>query len=208
MIIEPRVESYISSLQPKPDAVLAEIEALAEKRSFPIVGRQAGILLGMLARVMGARRVLELGSGFGYSALWFARAIPADGKVICTDLSRDNRELAMGYFRTAGVEARVEFLVGDALQIARGLSGTFDIIFNDIDKEYYPESVETAVRLLRTGGLFITDNALWDGKVADDDVNDATTEGVRSFNRIIFSRPELESIILPVHDGLAVCRKR
>jgi predicted O-methyltransferase YrrM len=208
MIVEPRVESYITSLQPQADAVLAAMEALAERRSFPIIGRQAGTLMGILARLIGARRVLELGSGYGYSALWFARAVPADGKVVCTDLSRDNRELALGYFRTAGVDSRVEFLVGDALETARTLKGPFDIIFNDIDKEYYPDSVETAVRLLRPGGLFITDNALWYGKVADEDVNDATTEAIRAFNRAIFSRPELESIILPVHDGLAVCRRK
>ena len=208
MIVEPRVESYIASLHPQADAVLAAMEALAERRSFPIIGRQAGTLLGMLARVMGARRVLEMGSGFGYSALWFARALPDEGRVVCTDLSRDNRDLAMGYFRTAGVEAKTEFLVGDALDLVRGQKGFFDIIFNDIDKEYYPESIEAAVPLLRPGGLFITDNALWNGKVADDNVNDATTESVRSFNRAIFSRPDLESVILPVRDGLAVCRRK
>jgi predicted O-methyltransferase YrrM len=208
MIIDPHVETYIASLQPQADPVLAAMEALAERRSFPIIGRHAGTLLGMLTRLMGARRVLELGSGFGYSALWFARAMGREGRVVCTDLSRDNRDLALGYFRTAGVEAAIEFLVGDALELARMQSGPFDIVFNDIDKEYYPDSVDIAVPLLRPGGLFITDNALWSGKVADDDRNDATTEAVRSFNRLVFSRPDLESVILPLRDGLAVCRRK
>ncbi len=208
MIVNPDVESYIASLQPQPDPVLAGMEALAERRSFPIVGRHAGSLLAMLARLMDAHRVLELGSGYGYSALWFARAMPQDGRVVCTDLSRDNRDLALGYFRGAGVEAKIEFLVGDALEIARGQTGQFDIVFNDIDKEYYPDAVDIAVPLLRHGGLFITDNALWSGKVADADVKDATTESVRAFNRMVFSHTDLESVILPVRDGLAVCRRK
>jgi len=198
----------MASLDAQPDPVLAAMEALAERRRFPIVGRQAGSFMAMLARLMGARRVLEMGSGYGYSALWFARAIPEDGKVICTDLSADNRDLAQGYFRTAGVEKKIEFHVGDALAFARAQKGGFDIVFNDIDKHDYPASIEVAVSLLRPGGLFITDNALWSGKVADEEAKDATTESVRAFNRGVFSRPDLESVLLPVHDGLAVCRRR
>ncbi len=208
MIVDPRIESYIASLDGRPDPVLAEMEALAERRSFPIIGRHMGALVAMLARSVGARRVLELGSGYGYSAVWFARALPSDGRVTCTDLSRDNRDLALGYFRTAGLEERVEFLVGDALAIAGGLKGPFDIVFNDIDKEAYPASVEVAVPLLRSGGLFITDNTLWKGMVAEPGHSDRTTEAVRAFNRLVFSRQDLESVILPVRDGVTVCRKK
>lgn len=208
MIIEPRVESYVASLDVQPDPVLAAMEALAERRHFPIVGRQVGAFMAMLARLIDARRVLELGSGYGYSALWFARALPELGRVICTDLSRDNRELAMGYFRTAGQEKRIEFHVGHALEIARGLKGPFDLIFNDIDKHDYPASIDVAVPLLRPGGLFITDNSLWDGRVADESATDATTEAVRAFNRALFARSDLETVIVPLHDGLAVCRRK
>ena len=208
MIVEPRVESYIAALGASPDPVLAAMEALAERRRFPIVGRHAGSLLGLLARCIGARTVLELGSGYGYSALWFARAVPADGKVVCTDLSEDNRDLALGYFRTAGLESRIDFRVGNGLSVAREQRPGFDIVFNDIDKEDYPASVEVAVPLLRSGGLFITDNTLWRGKVADEGPGDATTEAVRAFNRLVFSRPDLESVVFPIRDGLTVCRKR
>jgi len=209
MIVEPRVESYIAALWASPDPVLAAMEALAERRRFPIVGRHAGALLGLLARCIGARRVLELGSGYGYSALWFARAMPEDGKVICSDLSADNRDLAMGYFRTAGLATRIDFRVGDGLAIAREQPpGGFDIVFNDIDKEDYPASVEAVVPLLRSGGLFITDNTLWKGKVAEDGAADETTEAVRAFNKMVFSRPDLESIIFPIRDGLTLCRKK
>jgi predicted O-methyltransferase YrrM len=208
MIVDPHVESYIASLNGESDHVLSAMEALAERKKFPIVGHHSGSLLAMLARCIGARRVLELGSGYGYSAVWFARALPEDGTVTCTDLSADNRELARGYFRTAGLERKIEFLVGDALAIARDQQGPFDIVFNDIDKEAYPVTVEVAVRLLRSGGLFITDNSLWSGKVADPSVTDSTTEAIRAFNRQVFSHKELEAVIVPIRDGLAVCRKK
>jgi predicted O-methyltransferase YrrM len=208
MIVEPRIEAYIDSLGAQPDPVLAAMEALAERRHFPIVGRHLGSLLSLFAHSVGARRVLELGSGYGYSALWFARALPDDGKVTCTDHSSDNRDLALGYFRTAGMEKRVEFHVGDALAIAREQKPGFDIVFNDIDKEAYVASVQLAVSLLRPGGLFITDNTLWKGKVAEDDASDAMTEAVRAFNKLVFSRPDVEAVILPVRDGVTVCRRK
>ena len=208
MIVNPRIEAYVDTLWAPPDPVLAAMEALAERRRFPIVGRHTGALLGLLARCLAARRVIELGSGYGYSALWFARAMADDGKVTCSDLSADNRDLAMGYFKTAGVETRVEFKVGNALEVARGPPPGFDIVFNDIDKEDYPAAVDVAVRLLRPGGLFITDNTLWRGKVADDGPGDTPTEAVRAFNRAVFSRPDLESIIVPIRDGLTICRRK
>jgi caffeoyl-CoA O-methyltransferase len=208
MIVDPGVQSYIDSLEGEADHVLSAMESLAERRRFPIIGHHAGSLLAMLTRCIGARRVLELGSGYGYSAVWFARALPDDGTVLCTDFSRDNRELALGYFRTAGLERKIEFLVGDALEIARGQQGPFDIVFCDIEKDAYPVTVAEALRLLRRGGLFIADNTLWSGKVADPSVTDSFTEAVRAFNRQIFSHKDLEALIIPIRDGVAVCRKK
>ncbi len=207
-IVDPLVESYIQSLDGTADPVLAEMEKLAKSKDFPIVGAQAGKLLAILARAMGAKRVLELGSGFGYSAWWFARSLPPGGRVVCTDFSKENRDLALGFLAKAGLAERVEFHVGDALEAARAQAGGFDIVFNDIDKHAYPESVKVAVSLLRPGGLFITDNALWSGKVADGKKPDETTAAVQRFNRLIFGSRELEAVILPVHDGLAVCVKK
>jgi caffeoyl-CoA O-methyltransferase len=207
-IVDPRVESYILSLDGTADPVLAEMESLAKRRGFPIVGAQAGKLLGIIVRATGARRILELGSGFGYSAWWFARSLPPSGRVICTDFSAENRKLALRFLARAGLADRIEFLVGDALEAARSQTGLFDIVFNDIDKHEYPECVQVALSLLRPGGLFITDNALWSGRVADNPAMDRTTQSVKRFNELIFGSQELEAVILPVHDGLAVCVKK
>jgi caffeoyl-CoA O-methyltransferase len=207
-IVDPRVRTYLRSLDGTADPVLEEMEELARKKGFPIVGAHAGRLLGILTRATGARRVLELGSGFGYSAWWFARSLPPGGRVVCTDYSADNRALALSFLEKAGLAERMEFLVGDALQAARALAGGFDIVFNDIDKQSYPDSVPVAVSLLRRGGLFITDNVLWSGKVAESRATDPSTLAIRRFNELLHGSAELEAVILPVHDGLAVAVKR
>jgi caffeoyl-CoA O-methyltransferase len=207
-IVDPRVRTYLRSLDGTADPVLEEMEELARKKGFPIVGAHAGRLLGILTRATGARRVLELGSGFGYSAWWFARSLPPGGRVVCTDYSADNRALALSFLEKAGLAERIEFLVGDALQAARALAGGFDIVFNDIDKQSYPESVPVAVSLLRPGGLFITDNVLWSGKVAESRTTDPSTLAIRRFNELLHGSADLEAVILPVHDGLAVAVRR
>lgn len=187
--------------------MLGQMERLALDQGFPIVGPECGRLLFILARAVRAKRVLELGSGFGYSAYWFARAMPL-GEIHCTDTSEENRDQAMSFFRQSGLESRIRFHVGDALQVADQLEGPFDIVFNDVDKEQYPATVEPAIRLLKTGGLFITDNVLWKGRVAEADPLDRTTAAVLRFNRMITAHDQLVSILLPLRDGLAICLKQ
>ena len=206
-IVDKKVESYLSGLDGPPDPVRAEMEEIARGNGFPIVGPLVGRLLGILARTIGARRVLELGSGFGYSALWFARGMQNGGSVSCTDLSPENRDLATKLFTAAGLEKSMTFDVGDALSFARTQTGLFDIVFNDIDKESYPESISVAVPLVRVGGLFITDNVLWGGKVAARGRHDGATTAIRQFNSMVSRREDLETVILPVRDGVAVCQK-
>ncbi len=206
-IVSTKIESYLSGLDGRIDPVLADMEARARASGFPIVGPQVGRLLGILARGIGARRVLELGSGYGYSALWFARALQDGGSVVCTDLSAENRDLALEFFRRAGRQESLSFHVGDALSFARTQGGPFDIVFNDIDKESYPATIPVALALLRVGGLFITDNVLWSGKVAAGGRADAATRAIRDFNAAVSRREDLESVILPLRDGVAVCQK-
>jgi predicted O-methyltransferase YrrM len=211
-IVEPEIERYVDALRGEVDPVVAEMERMARQRGFPIVGPQVGALLYLLARSSGARTILELGSGFGYSAYWFARALPPEAGsgalVHCTDTSAENRDLALGFLDRLGLARLVRFHVGDALQLAGTLSPPFDIVFNDVDKEQYPATVERAVALLRPGGLFITDNVLWKGRVVDAAGADETTRAVQRFNELITHHDELETVILPLRDGLAICRKR
>jgi predicted O-methyltransferase YrrM len=207
-IVDPNIESYIESLRGQPAAVLREMEQLAEKRGFPVVGPEVGRLLFILARSSGARRVLELGSGFGYSAYWLAMALPEDGTVYLTDSSYENRRLAESFLSRAGFDSRVRFEVGDALELVDRVAGPFDIVFNDVDKEDYPATVEKVIPVLRPGGLFITDNVLWKGRVTDRSTADSATEAVRRFNQKITRHPHLETVVLPLRDGLAISMKR
>ena len=206
-IVDAKVEKYISSLDGKQDSVHRRMEEIARGNGFPIVGPQVGKLLSILARSVSARRILELGSGYGYSALWFARGMQDRGMIDCTDLSTENRDQALAFFREAGIEKSVTFHVGDALEVARAQKGPFDIVFSDIDKKDYPRSVPLALKLLRVGGLFITDNVLWSGKVADQRKRDEATEAIRQFNQMICGRDDLETVIVPIRDGVAVCQK-
>jgi predicted O-methyltransferase YrrM len=207
-IVNPKIEKYIESLRPQDDPILAEMEMIAKERDFPIIGPEVGRLLAILAQATGALRVLEMGSGYGYSAYWFARAMPNEGRIICTDTDEQNRAQAMKFFHDAGLTHKIRFEVGDALAFADTLDGPFDIIFNDIDKEDYPASIDKAVPLLRKGGLFITDNALWYGKVAAPEVDDKTTQAVLAFNKKLLAHAQLDTVILPIRDGLAVATKK
>jgi predicted O-methyltransferase YrrM len=206
-IVNKRVEKYLSRTRRPSDVILTEMERYAAKQDFPIVGPDVGRLLFILARFGAARHVLELGSGFGYSAYWFALALPPDGEVHCTDQLAENRDRAVDVFARAGLHDKLRFHVGDALQIARRLDGPFDIVFNDIDKEDYPAVIDLAAPRLRPGGLLITDNALWYGRVAEPNP-DATTRGVLAYNQAIAEHPDFETVILPLRDGVSVAVKK
>src|SRR5436853_2624330 len=161
------VEDYIYALLPSRDDVLSKIESEAAKRKIPIVGPAVGRILYQLALMVGAKTVFELGSAIGYSTIWWARAVGEGGRVIYTDGDRKKADEARGYFERAGVAARIEVCVGDALEVlSERKPESLDIIFNDVDKEDYPRVLKLATPRLRRGGLFITDNVLWSGKVA------------------------------------------
>lgn len=206
-ITDPDVERYICEILPERDEVLAEMERQAETRSIPIIGPAVARVLAQYARLIEARRVFEMGSAIGYSTIWLARAVGENGRVYYTDGDARNAEEARGYFRRAGVEDRIEVLVGDSIDLLDKVEGHFDLVFNDVDKHQYPDAFRGAVPRIRSGGLFITDNALWFGRVARGD-DDRDTEGVREFNRLIYSSEELFSTIIPIRDGLAVCIRK
>ena len=207
MIVDPKIERYLEKLLPAADSVQREMEHRAFVEDFPIVGAHVGRLLFILARSMKARRILELGSGYGYSALWFGRALPENGEVHLTDRSEENLMSARRYLRRAGLLAKARFHHGDALSIIDRIKGRFDMVFNDIDKERYPEVVDKAVRILRPGGLLVTDNALWKGNVHRTRV-DAATRGVQKYNHRVFTHSQLQTVILPLRDGVAISLKQ
>ncbi|MGH2724879.1 MAG: O-methyltransferase [Actinomycetota bacterium] len=207
-IVDPRIEDYLRNLFDEDHPVAAEMEALAEERDFPIVERLVGVTLEILARAVGARRILEMGSGYGYSAYWFARAVGEGGEVHMTEGDAANQERAMDFLARAGLSERVHSHVGDALDIIEELPGEFDAVFCDIDKGDYPAAWAKARERIRVGGLYLCDNVLWSGRVTQeevtDDVRSGWTEAVREHNAAIAADNRYRSTIVPTRDGVMV----
>lgn len=202
-----QVEDYLRQLYDSDDPVRHQMEALARERGFPIIGPVAGPVLFQLARMINARRVFELGSGFGYSALYFARAVGSRGVVHCTDMSAENIALAQQFLSQAGLWNRVTYHRSEATAALERKGGEWDLIYNDIDKESYPATIELAYRHLRPGGLFISDNLIWHGRIFNPNPS-PDTQGVIEFTRQLFAHPGFVTTIYPVRDGLAVALKQ
>jgi caffeoyl-CoA O-methyltransferase len=208
-IVNPKIEEYLRGLLGRDDDdVLREMESLADERDFPIVGRLVGVTLELLARAIGARRVLEMGSGYGYSAYWFSRAVGAGGEVHMTEGDPVNQEKSLDYLRRAGLADRVHSHVGNALEIIDELIGEFDIVFCDIDKGDYPTAWGKARERIRVGGLYLCDNVLWSGRVAEetpeDDVRPGWTEAIKEHNEAIVEDPRYVQFVVPTRDGVMV----
>jgi predicted O-methyltransferase YrrM len=201
------VDDYLYSMIPKRDPVLAEMEDYATEHNVPIVGPAVARVLQQLALMINARTVFELGSAIGYSTIWWAQAVGEKGRVVYTDGDSKNAERARGYFVRAGVAGRMQVHVGDALEYLSEQKQEYDIIFNDVDKEDYPRVLRLIAPRLRRGGLFITDNVLWSGHVAEKNP-DARTKAILEFNRLLSASPDFYTTILPIRDGLAVALKK
>jgi caffeoyl-CoA O-methyltransferase len=203
-IVQSEIETYMASLQTRHDEpVLLEMEAEGRKRDFPIIGRNVGVTVEVLARSVGARRVFELGSGFGYSAYWFARAVGPDGEVHCTDGDPANAAEAETYLARAGYWDRVTYHVGDAAEQLASVDGSFDVVYDDIDKHGYPAAWLAARDRIRVGGLYICDNVLWSGRVLDADP-DRNTAAIVEHNQLIASDERFLTTIVPTRDGVIV----
>ncbi len=202
------VDRYIYDLLPERDAVVKEIEAYAAENRIPIIGPAVARLLTLLVQVSGATRVFEMGSAIGYSTIWLARAAGPKATVFYTDGNPENARRAQEYFRKAGVAKRINVQVGNALELVKKTSGKFDLIFNDVDKHQYPDALRTGLPKLKRGGLFVTDNTLWSGKAAKPlEPEDKYTRGVQEFNRLVYASKELFPVLIPLRDGVTVCRK-
>ncbi len=206
-ILHPAVDRYLTELAHKDDEpVLLEMEALAAREHFPIIGRLCGRFLEVMARANGARRIFEMGSGFGYSAYWWSRATGPDGEIHLTDTDPANQSKALDFLGRAGLDAPIDYHVGPALDVFNETAGDFNIVYCDIDKDGYPDAWEAAKTRVRIGGLYLCDNMLWSGRVTGEsdepDVRDGYTEAIDKTNRAIASDPNFRSFILPIRDGV------
>jgi predicted O-methyltransferase YrrM len=202
------VDDYLYSMLPKRDEVLAEMEDYASKHDVPIVGPAVARVLQQLALMIDAKTVFELGSAIGYSTVWWAQAVGEKGRVIYTDGDPKNAERARGYFGRASVSNRITVHTGDALEFLSEQKQQYDIIFNDVDKEDYPRVLRLVSPRLRKGGLFITDNVLWSGRVTEKNPKEPSTKAILEFNRLLYSSPDFFTTILPIRDGIAVALKK
>jgi caffeoyl-CoA O-methyltransferase len=208
VILDDAVSDYLTDLAVAGhhDQVLGEMESRAAEHGFPIVGRAVGRFLETAARMVGATRVCELGSGYGYSAYWFARAVGSDGEVVCTDGSADNATLAENYLRRAGLWEPITWHTGDALEGLAATEGEFDVIYCDVDKGGYPDCWEAARQRIRVGGIWLCDNVLWDGRVVTGEDREGLPAGwtaaIQQMNRAVADDPDWISTIAPIRDGV------
>ncbi len=206
-IVHPAIERYLENLARHDDEpVLLEMEQLAKDKGFPIVGRLCGRYLEMIARSIGAKRIFELGSGYGYSGYWFSRATGPDAEIHLTDGDARNEDLALDFLSRAGLDKPIRYHVGDALEALSRTAGDFDIIYCDIDKAGYPDAWQMAKEKVRIGGYYMCDNMLWFGMVTGEsdasERQEGATEAIKTTNEMIAADPSWRSIINPTRDGV------
>ena len=205
--IDARVADYIDRLASRGDEPLRAIEDEGLLDDWPIVGAAEGSFLHVLAKAIGARRILELGTAIGYSATWWARALPQDGELITVEADPETARIAEANLARTGVKDRVTILVGPAQEVLEDVDGPFDLIFVDINKDGYPDVLEPCIRRLRVGGLLVTDNVLWHGNVADPRDHSKEATAIRLYNRRLAEDPRMLASILPLRDGVSVALK-
>jgi predicted O-methyltransferase YrrM len=213
-IVPDAVEHYLAGLNRSGDSVLAAIAGAGAERNLPLVDAEVGALLQVLARSIGATRILEIGTAVGYSGIWLARALGPGGMLLTIEMNADRAQEARANFAKAGVADRATVIVGDAARMVAKVAGPFDLIFQDGDKQLYTPLLNRLVELLRPGGLLVTDNVLWDG-----DVVPGFRDGSRShpgddwraiadYNETVASHPSLTTAIVPLRDGVSISVKR
>jgi len=195
---------YLDGLVPPRDPVMQEMEAYAREIQFPIIGAAAGYFLYQVARLTGATRIFELGSGYGYSTAWFAKAVRENGGGVVHHVvwHEDLSQKARGYLGRLGYDDIVQYHVGEAVEALRNTAGPFDLMFNDIDKDGYPASIPVIKEKLRPGGALMIDNMLWHGAVFDASNQSPDTLGVREVTRLLTTDPDFVASLVPIRDGV------
>jgi predicted O-methyltransferase YrrM len=204
------VQEYLTSLVPPRESELQKMEEIAEKNNFPIIGPVCGYYCYQLARMINAKSVFELGSGYGYSTAWFAKAVRENGGGVVHHSVWDDKlsQQAKEHLSALGLVDLVRFHNAEAVETLRHTEGPFDIIFNDIDKEGYPDSLPVTKEKLRHGGILIIDNMIWSGRVYDSDNHEKNTEAIRRFTRDIASDLDWIVSLIPARDGMIVAYKK
>jgi caffeoyl-CoA O-methyltransferase len=203
-ITDPKINDYLMKLAAEDNPHLLEMERIARRDNFPIVERLVGRLLFIITKLRDPKLIVELGSGFGYSAYWFARALNK-GRIVLTDYREENMDYARNLFRETGLSRKAEFRTGDALEIAKEYEN-IDILFIDMDKHQYPEAVRAIIPNLSRNALIIADNTLWYGKVIGE-TRDGETLGIKRFNKYLFEHPDFITSIVPLRDGVLIAYK-
>ncbi len=207
-ILHPEQEAYLDRLLPPRDPLLREMEERAAREDVPISDPEVGKLLGILARATGARRILEIGAAIGYGAIWLARGAP-EARVQSIDVDPERLAVARGYLERAGVADRVELIEGAALEVIHRLDGPFDLVYVDAVKTDYRRYLDSVLPKLRVGGVIVCDNLLWGGRVAapGEDREDRDADALRAFNGYLMMHPQLQSVVLPLGDGVGLATK-
>ena len=211
-IVPDLIERYLGGLNRLADPVLAEIARYGAEHDLPLIDAEVGGLLRVVTTAIGARRALEIGTAVGYSGIWLAGALPADGMLLTLEIDPDRAREARDNFVRAGLADRTSVIVGDAERMIAKVSGPFDLVFQDGAKRLYSPLLDRIVSLLRPGGLLVTDNVLWDGKVvpgfapvaADDD----NTRAIAEYNDRLATHPQLSTATVPLRDGVSISVKR
>ena len=205
-----KVQDYLATLVPPREPELQEMEQHAEKHHFPIIGPACGYYCYQLARMLNAKSVFELGSGYGYSTAWFAKAVKENGGGVVHHTVWDDElsKQAKEHLSKLGSADVVQFHNAEAVETLRLTPGPFDIIFNDIDKDGYPDSLPVIKEKLRSGGILIIDNMIWHGQILDPNDHEETTEAIRRFTHTITTDPDWIVSLTPMRDGMIVAYKK
>lgn len=209
-LIADAVSRYLESLVPPRHAEVVAMEAYAREHDFPIIGPVVGHLCYQLTRMIGAKHVFEMGSGFGYSTAFFARGVVENGGGVVHHVVWDDRlsMRARTHLAALGYADVVAYHVQEAIDALGAQDGPFDLVFNDIDKRAYPASLPVIEAKLRSGGVLIVDNTLWSGRIFDSNDTSPDTEGVREITRLLAQSPQWTTSLLPIRDGVIVAVKR
>lgn len=211
MNLSPSLEAYLRNMSSPEPALLQRLHRETHlKVLYPrmLSGHLQGRLLALLSHLMAPKRILEIGTYTGYSALCLGEGLPPEGHITSLELDPERGWLIGKYLEAAGLSEQVTVHFGRALDILPGLQGPFDLVFIDADKANYATYYEQVLPIVSPGGLIVADNVLWDGKVVDEAVQDKETTGIRRFNALVRDDPRVEQLILPLRDGMTLIRKK